>query len=453
MLFHTATCSSPSYNGGPQVFIWSCLISWIGVLAQAASMAEMASLQPIAGAQYHWTWAFAPIRMKRFLTWLQGWLTWFGWISLLCGIVNVTAGLLLSLVNLCIPEYSPKDWHLYLTIVALAVTQAACNIFAWKVLPAAEVVAGWLHLLLFIVFVGVLGGMGSKHSADYVFTHFEVSSGWAGNRFVAWNLGMLSTTWSLTFTQSLVLTAPSTCLKKFALTIALNGVLGFAMVIALLFPLGPLEEALEAEWPILAILLDTTGSVQATTALMSLLIVVSYFVGVAATATVSRLTWTWSRDGGLHPRISVVSQRFPVPVAAVILPTVLVILHALLGLGSSAAFGAIIALSSLALYVSYFIAIACMVWTRLSQPLELGTWNLGRWGLMINLFAVVYTLWIIIFLPWPSSVPVTGAGMNYASPIFAFCALFVLTTWLFWARTHWNGVSGKVVEYVLTSEE
>ncbi|KAK4502029.1 hypothetical protein PRZ48_007840 [Zasmidium cellare] len=446
------------YNGGPQVFIWSSLISWIGALAQAASLAEMASLQPIAGAQYHWTWALAPPSTKRFLTWLQGWLTWLGWISLLCGIVNVTAGLLLSLVSLCIPSYSPEDWHLYLVIVAFAVTQAACNIFAWKLLPAAEIVAGWLHVLLFFVFLGVLGGMGSKHDAEYVFTHFEASSGWEGNRFVAWNLGMLSTTWSYTGFDGTVHMSEEVRKSRDAvpramvLTIALNGVLGFAMVIALLFSLGPLEQALEAEWPILAILLNTTGSVKTTAALMSLLISVSYFVGVAALATVSRLTWAWSRDGGLHRSISTVSQRFQVPVAAVILPTVLIILLALLGLGSSAAFGAIIALSSLALYVSYFIAIACMVWTRVSQPLELGTWNLGRWGLSANLFALIYTLWITVFLPWPSSLPVTGTGLNYASPIFAFCVLFVLASWFLWARKHWNGVSVKVLEYVLASE-
>lgn len=236
------------------------------------------------------------------------------------------------------------------------------------------------------------------------------------------------------------------------LTIALNGVFSFAMVIALLFSSGSLEETLQAEWPIFAILLNTTASARATASLMGLLIGISYFVGVAATATVSRLTWAWSRDGGLHPWIAIVSQRFHVPVAAVILPTIIVILLALLGLGSSAAFGAITALSSLALYVSYSIAIACMLWTRLSRPLELGSWNLGRWGLWVNIFALVYTIWVIVFLPWPSSLPVTATGMNYASPIFAFCVLFALISWFLWARSHWNGVSGKVLEHVLASE-
>ena len=32
----------------------------------------MASILPIAGAQYHWTYALAPTGAKRFITWIQG---------------------------------------------------------------------------------------------------------------------------------------------------------------------------------------------------------------------------------------------------------------------------------------------------------------------------------------------------------------------------------------------
>ena len=39
-------------NGGPRGLVWGILIVVTGALAQAASLAEMASAQPIAGAQY-----------------------------------------------------------------------------------------------------------------------------------------------------------------------------------------------------------------------------------------------------------------------------------------------------------------------------------------------------------------------------------------------------------------
>lgn len=47
-------------NGGPRALAWGILVVIAGALAQSASLAEMASMQPIAGAQYHWTHYLAP---------------------------------------------------------------------------------------------------------------------------------------------------------------------------------------------------------------------------------------------------------------------------------------------------------------------------------------------------------------------------------------------------------
>lgn len=60
------------YNGGPESLAWGVLIVIAGALAQTASLSEMVSIQPIAGAQYHWTHFLAPKRHKRFVTWMQG---------------------------------------------------------------------------------------------------------------------------------------------------------------------------------------------------------------------------------------------------------------------------------------------------------------------------------------------------------------------------------------------
>src|ERR1700753_3268787 len=99
------------YNGGPQTVAWSVLIVYFGVIAQQASIAEMASTIPIAGAQYHWTYNLAPPKWKRFITWMQGWMTWFGWVSLLAGIANITAIILQQLAVVNHPSYVLKTWH------------------------------------------------------------------------------------------------------------------------------------------------------------------------------------------------------------------------------------------------------------------------------------------------------------------------------------------------------
>ena len=62
------------YAGGPISLIWGFFLTGSGTLALAASIAEMASMCPISGAQYHWTYMFAPKRSAAFITWMQGWM-------------------------------------------------------------------------------------------------------------------------------------------------------------------------------------------------------------------------------------------------------------------------------------------------------------------------------------------------------------------------------------------
>jgi hypothetical protein len=64
--------SSVLYNGGSEALAWGIVIVVCDAMSQSASLAEMASMQPIAGAQYHWTIYLAPKSQKKFITWMQG---------------------------------------------------------------------------------------------------------------------------------------------------------------------------------------------------------------------------------------------------------------------------------------------------------------------------------------------------------------------------------------------
>ncbi|OAG37287.1 hypothetical protein AYO21_08472 [Fonsecaea monophora] len=452
------------YNGGPQTFAWSVVIVYFGAIAQAASIAEMASTIPIAGAQYHWTYNLAPSNMKRFITWMQGWMTWFGWVSLLAGIANITAIILQQLAMLNHPSYVPETWHITLIMIAILLVQGLINSFGttFAVVPWLELVAGILHVCLFVLFLVVLVVMGSRHSAEFIFLERSISSGWT-DTYIAWNLGMLTCAWSFTgFDDSCHLSeetkkAPQAVPRATFWSIALNGVLAYAMVIAILSAMGPIDEVLNSGFPIITILLRVTGSVKATTAMVCGLFVISFCVNIASIASVSRLTWAWSRDGGLPRWFALVDSTHHVPIRSIWLSLVVVMLLSLLNIGSTTAFGAITALSSLALYFSYGTAISAMLLARWTsshggKPLELGGWNLGRYGVYINSFALVYTLYIMVFLPIPSTLPVTASNMNYAGPIFLFVFFFAIALWFLRARKHWPGPNVAVIDFVKAQE-
>lgn len=208
--------------------VWGFFIVIPGVLCQVASLAEMASVQPIAGAQYHWTHYYAPIQYRRFITWIQGWITWFAWIAMLAGMANVTANIIITLVTVQFTSYVPQAWHTLLIMYALLIVEGLANQYVFWIIPWVELAAGLLHIILFVVFVCVLSTLGERHSSDFVFFTKSNLSGW-NDDFVSFNLGIILITWGfvgtyrpLSETTELLLktyqasTAQSTCPKKCA---------------------------------------------------------------------------------------------------------------------------------------------------------------------------------------------------------------------------------------------
>ena len=229
------------------------------------------------------------------------------------------------------------------------------------------------------------------------------------------------------------------------------------MVIAILSAMSPLDEILTSVFSVATILLRITGSVRATTAMVCGLFVIGLFINVASIASSLRLTWAWARDGGLPQWFAYVDAKHLVPVCAIWLAIILVMLLSLLNLGSTTAFGAITALSSFALYFSYATAISSMLYARWmsvhgGEPLELGFWNLGRYGVYINCFAVIYTVYCMIWLPIPLSLPVTAVNMNYAGPIFLFVFFFALVLWFVRARRRWEGPNIAIIDFIKAQE-
>ena len=365
--------SAVLYNGGPQTLAWGILVVAAGALAQSASLAEMASVQPIAGAQYHWTHYLAPPSQRRFITWMQGWITWFGWVSLLAGVANTTAYMLQSLIVVNNPSYVPERWHLTLIIFALVIFQGLMNVYTFWIIPWIELMAGILHILMFIIFVAVLTSLSSRHKSEWVFFNRETQSGW-NNSYVSWNLGLLTPTWGFVGFDGAIHMSEEVRRAKQAVpraifwTIALNAVLAYAIIMVILFCSGDLDAVLNAPFPIIEICQQATGSTAAATAMVCGLLIISMAVNLGSIASASRLTWAWSRDGALPAWFSYVSEaqyislplitvrqispKQRIPVRSVWLPVVIVMILACLNIASTSAFGAFIALSSFGLFFS-----------------------------------------------------------------------------------------------------
>lgn len=150
-----------------------------------------------------------------------------------------------------------------------------------------------------------------------------------------------------------------------------------------------------------------------------------------------------------------IHPKHRVPVRAIFLCVFIVCLLSLLNIGSASyiAFGAITSLTSLALYASYFIAISSMIYARYFRKggVRLGEWNWGKWGGPMNIFAWFYTLYIAIWLPFPSTLPVTASNMNYCGPIMVAVLVIAVTAWFGWARKHWSGPNVTIMDFIVAT--
>lgn len=126
--------------GGPATLIYSILVTTTAYLAIAASMAELASVYPTAGGQYHFASILAPERWRQGLSYTCGLLALFSWLVIGVSVTSIAAQQLLALVSTSLSEIVPQSWHVFLVYQGFALFAMLYNAFVLKKNP-------WTHTL------------------------------------------------------------------------------------------------------------------------------------------------------------------------------------------------------------------------------------------------------------------------------------------------------------------
>ncbi|KAK5173710.1 uncharacterized protein LTR77_002391 [Saxophila tyrrhenica] len=431
-------------NGGPSTLVYGMLLSTFGSSAMAATLGEMASINPSVGAQYRWTAMLAPKGSNpRFLGYLQGWLTVFAY-NAACALNPFLMALIIQgCIILCDETYIPAAWHTTLLAYASMGIPVLCNIYARRLIAPLEIVAAILHVLLLIVFVVVLTTMARRSTADFAFnTSFFGISGWE-SQGIQWSVGLLAVIFPLGAYDSLLHMADET--KNAERTVpqamwmftALSGVVGFIFVIVLMFCLGDVDKVSNTPTglPIIETLYEATGSKAGTVFMMLCIYVIIGASQFNILASVSRLAWAFAKDGGL-PFSHIFARVHPtlrIPVNAVILTTTVCLLINIIPIGSTTAFYALTSLSTLALYFSYCVPATLILIRKLQRTFPAyGPWKIqgGYWtGLAVNIFAFSWGWYCVFCLSMPTFMPVTAANLNWAGPILLGVICIAIGSW------------------------
>jgi choline transport protein len=128
------------------------------------------------------------------------------------------------------------------------------------------------------------------------------------------------------------------------------------------------------------------------------------------------------------------------PLYSIALSGLISMLLSLINIGSSVAFNVIVSVVVASFFLSYMIPISLMAWRRLSsERVVLGPWNMGKLGLPVNLFALVFLGICWIFSFFPIATPPTLVTMNWSCLMWGFCTIFGCAWYALHQRHHFTG--------------
>jgi urea carboxylase system permease len=421
------------YSFGGPAFFWTWPLVFAGQLCVALVFAELAASWPLAGCIYQWS--------RRLAGEIVGWFA--GWAMLVGYIVSVAA------IGIALQAVLPAVWQGFQIIgtdpSVTSASGAANGILLGSVLIAIATVISAVG----VRFMAVINGIGVTCEIIGVvlllvllFSHPERGPGVvtqtlnvSGDRpyvyaFLASTLmaayvmyGFDSAAELSEETSEPRRVVPSAILR--ALLVSFVG--GGFMIVAALMAAPSLTDGQLSAGGIAYVITSRLDS----TLGRALLLVVAISIVSACLAiqnSASRVMFSMARDGRL-PGARLLARVHPqtgTPIITGIAVGVLAIAVLLINLGNPAAFAAVTSTSVVIVYLAYLLVTVPALRARLRRSMPSkrpGGFSLGRWGLPVNLFAVVYGVAMMVNIAWPRQAVYDPAGTSWVLQYLAL--LFV----------------------------
>ncbi len=436
--------------GGP-TYWWSWPLVFFGQIMVALSFAELAGRYPIAGSVYNWS--------KRLGGQVVGWLA--GWTMLVASIVTV--GAVALAYQIMLPQIwdgfqlwgdgtGERDFAISAVIwgTILITFTTIINGFGVKLMARINSFGVAIELIAAVLLVILLGvnitnppsvitdttGYGDTNSAGYLGV-FLVAA--LASAYVMYGFDTASSLGEETVDPKR--TAPVAILRAIIASFVIGGLI---LLFAILSAPDLADPELASPSGGLPLLVTTVlGSTLGKVFLGCVVVAITVCCLAIHTAAV-RLTFAMARDNVL-PAGSVLAKVDPkrgTSVIPAIVVGVLAVLILVVNIGQPKIFTAVTSVAVIMIYLAYLLVTAPMLRRRLS-----GEWpdvdasqvgfSLGRWGLPVNIIAVVWGAGMALNLAWPRE---DIYGENYQWVAFVFiggvCGLGLLWYLLIGRRQH-----------------
>ncbi|KAL9125035.1 MAG: hypothetical protein Q9217_005705 [Psora testacea] len=437
-------------TGGPGPMTVGWIIVSFFTLIVGCSMAEILSAIPTSGGPYFWAYMLAPQHHAPFFAWVTGWFNLLGQIAVTTA-VDFGLASLISTIAQIENGYDPSPGGTLGILAIILVSHIAVNMFSVATLKYVIYSSVTINTVgLCCLAISILAKAPSLQSASFVFAKFYDGTGAMGSD--GWSVraspayvaicGMLMTQYTITgFDASAHLceeTREAIRDAPLGLVVAIGGsaVLGFFLLVSLLFSIGDFDAVRQDPLPVLKIMTDACGRTGGLV-LMVMCLLSIWHCGLFSLTSNSRMMFAFARDGGIPHSLHIIDRRFKSPVRTVVFGAIGSFLLALPSLGSEAALSGTTAIATTGLYISYGIPILMtLVWPR---NFKRGPFNLG---VISRPFAIIACLWIVfitIIFCLPTANPVTSETLNYTPVAVGIVAIYAFGSWFLWARRWFTG--------------
>ncbi|GAX89044.1 amino acid permease [Effusibacillus lacus] len=415
--------------GGPGIMGWGWTLVALFVLLIAASMAELASAIPTAGALYHW----ASVLGNKRWGWYTAWINLIGQIGIVAGI-DYSCALFADPLLAATFGYKSTETTVLIVFGIILLLHGIFNHIGIRMVARLNDFSAWYHIGVVAILVVSLAFF-TKHSLQPVDYLFQVGQTFSDKPYaLAFLIGLLQAQWTFTGYDASAHTIEETVNPRVRApwgiftSVAFSFVFGFMMLAVVTLAIKDAEGAAGASNAFIHVISEALGGTFGTTVLW-LVTLAMWFCGLSSVTSFSRMMYAFSRDKGMpwSRHWAEISHKYRTPAKAIWLVIVLSFALALVDYivksikpdTSYTTLAFLTAVSVVGLYAAYGIPIYLKLRAEakgIFLPKHLGPWNLGGWSKPINRISLIWIAFISVVMVIPPN----------QNALYALVGMFVL---------------------------
>jgi len=410
--------------GGPLEMTLGWPLATVFTLTVAASMAELCSAYPTAGAMYHWAADLGGAGAGWFVAWLN-----------IFGLIAAQAGINYSCAQFILPFLGVASTarNLLLMFAFILTTQGVLNHYGVKLVAILNDFSVTVHIAGVVILVAALLFLAPKQPVSFL-VH-AVNSNGHSLYWWAFVLGLLQAQWTYTgFDASAHLAEETEDPRRRApwgivLSVAVSGVVGYLLLISLTLAIRSIPAVLGAKdaegntIPAVIAILSSALGARAGNAMAALASMAMWFCGLSCITSASRALYSLARDEGTpwSRRLRSVNPTHGTPAPAIWT----IVFATIAAMVWTKAVPVVTSLSTVALYLAYIIPVVLGLRARYTGPdwPKSAVWTMGRYGPAVNVVAIAFAIFISFVLMMP---PNQLAGETLAGLLVGLAVLYAV---------------------------